>query len=92
MPSQLQGDGGGVGALPLNWVECDFFHLIDHMVHKQPIVTSGIIVNGIGVGGEPLTHQICTGREQHTSDFFRLRIGFPIVIEQFWSLRNVEGH
>jgi hypothetical protein len=25
-PAQLQGDGEGVEALPLNWVECESFH------------------------------------------------------------------
>jgi hypothetical protein len=32
MPAQLQGDGEGVEALPLNWVECVFFHSLKCMM------------------------------------------------------------
>src|SRR5262249_42440066 len=43
MPSQLQGDGGGVGALPLNWVECEFFDHTAMRFVRQALEGCGLV-------------------------------------------------
>ena len=35
MPAQVQGDGEGVKALPLNWVECEKFQIPPDFVVKS---------------------------------------------------------
>src|SRR6266568_3995252 len=37
MPAQLQGEGEGVEALPLNWVECGFFHLPPTLLRSHTV-------------------------------------------------------
>jgi exodeoxyribonuclease V alpha subunit len=68
MPAQLQGDGEGVKALPLNWVECEIF---------RQAVTSQIIVNAhrINQGQMPLM------REDGQSDFYVIPADSPEEIQ-----------
>ena len=66
MPSQLQGDGVGVGALPLNWVECEKNTMSDEVITSLEQVTpewlTGVLANsGVLTRGSVTTCDVETG-------------------------------
>jgi hypothetical protein len=65
MPAQLQGDGEGVEALPLNWVECDNFCLPHGSLRQpfpQPLPTHG---TGSAKQWRPCTPAMAAGLTDH---------------------------